>query len=47
MTKDLKKIWSVSETKDVQTGLFLLCIPEGEREKGQLKSFEEIILQIS
>ena len=44
MTKDFKKkIWSVSETK----GLFLLCTPEGEREKGQLKSFQEIMLQIS
>ena len=47
MTKDLKKIRSVSETKGVQKGLFLLCILQGEREKGRMKSFEERILQIS
>lgn len=41
MTKDLKQIRSVSETKGVQKGLFLLCILQGEREKGRMKSFEK------
>jgi len=47
MTKDLKKKLKCFRDQRCANRSILLCIPEGEREKGQLKSFEEIILQIS